>query len=44
MSKLNYCKDKYEGKLFPTKQNGTLEIMEYVSAKEDNGNSLVRVV
>ena len=34
MSKLNYCKDKYEGKLFPTKQNGTLEIMEYVSAKE----------
>ena len=34
MSKLNYCKDKYEGKLFPTKQNGTLEIIEYVSAKE----------
>ena len=34
MSKLIYCKDNYEGKLFPTKQNGTLEIMEYVSAKE----------
>ena len=34
MGRANCGKDKYEGKLFPTKQNGTLEIMEYVSAKE----------
>ena len=34
MRSSNYGKVKYEGMIFPTKQNGDLEVLEYVSAKE----------
>ena len=34
MRSSNYGKVKYEGTIFPTKQNGDLEVLEYVSAKE----------
>lgn len=34
MGRANCGKVKYEGKLFPTKQSGNLEVLEYVSATE----------
>ena len=34
MRSSNCGKVKYEGMIFPTKQNGDLEVLEYVSAKE----------
>ncbi len=34
MRSSNYGKVKYEGMIFPTQQNGDLEVLEYVSAKE----------
>lgn len=34
MGRSNCGKVKYEGKLFPTKQSGNLEVLEYVSATE----------
>ncbi len=34
MGRVNCGKVKYEGKLFPTKQSGNLEVLEYVSATE----------